>query len=217
MQRDSRNLSTLGSSTYFDSREEKRPETRTRRSVRIAKKDRVQPCFRKDLERRKGSRMCLERADGCKRVNVQLKPLAWCSFSNNKALPSFSLSLVIFLAFSLPRLLSFSLSLFLSLPLYLSLSLFFSTSDFQEFLSCRWHNERARRSTLPGTCVRGRDDIWTLEAVKSQGPLAACSFVPSTRTRDRHLAFNGDDRSFPLSPNGCVYLISNTVEGPRVS
>lgn len=126
---------------------------------------------------------------------------------------SWYFSLSLFLAYSL----SLSLSLFLSLPLYLSLSLFFSTSDFQEFLSCRWHNERARRSTLPGTCVRGRDDIWTLEAVKSQGPLAACSFVPSTRTRDRHLAFNGDDRSFPLSPNGCVYLISNTVEGPRVS
>lgn len=125
MQRDSRNLSTLGSSTYFDSREEKRPETRTRRSVRIAKKDRVQPCFRKDLERRKGSRMCLERADGCKRVNVQLKPLAWCSFSNNKALPSFSLSLVIFLAFSLPRLLSFSLSLFFCLSLSISLYLSF--------------------------------------------------------------------------------------------
>ena len=84
----------------------------------------MQPCFRKDLERRKGSRMCLERADGCKRVNVQLKPLAWCSFSNNKALPSFSLSLVTFL------ILAFSLSLYLSLFLSVSPSISFSISLF---------------------------------------------------------------------------------------
>lgn len=53
VQRDSKNLSTLGPSTCFDSREEKHPETRTRRSVRIAKKGSSATMFPKGFRKAK--------------------------------------------------------------------------------------------------------------------------------------------------------------------
>ena len=114
-------------------------------------------------------------------------------------------------SFSLSLSLSISLSFSLSLPLSPSLSLFFSPSGFQEFRSCQWQRKSSSIDFAGHVCAWA---WWYLNSRSRQkpGPLAACSFVPSTRIRDRHLAFNGDDRSFPLSPNGCVYLISNTVQ-----
>ena len=113
--------------------------------------------------------------------------------------------------------LSISLSLFplcLALPLAVSFS-FFSLHRFQEFRSCRWQRKSSSIDFAGHVCAWA---WWYLNSRSRQkpGPLAACAFVPSTRTRDRHLAFNGDDRRFPLSPSGRVYLISNAVERPRV-
>lgn len=89
----------------------------------------MQPCFRKDLERRKGSRMWLERADGCKRVNVQLKPAGLVLFFEQQSITlflSFSRDISHSLAFSLPRCFSLSLSLSVSPYISFSISLFFS-------------------------------------------------------------------------------------------
>ena len=141
-------------------------------------------------------------------------PLAWCSFSNNKALPSFSLSLVIFLILSLSLFLAVSLSLSFSLCLSLYLFLYISFFLHQVFRNSALAGDNEKSSSIDFAGHVCAWAWWYLNSRSRQkpGPLAACSFVPSARIRDRHLAFNGDDRSFPLSPNGCVYLISNTVQ-----
>lgn len=121
-------------------------------------------------------------------------------FRATKHWPSF------YLSFSVP-----SLSRSASRCLFL----FFSLHRFQEFRSCRWQRKSSSIDFAGHVCAWA---WWYLNSRSRQkpGPLAACAFVPSTRTRDRHLAFNGDDRRFPLSPSGRVYLISNAVERPRV-
>lgn len=131
---------------------------------------------------------------------MQLKPPAWWSFFER--LPSFYISLFLSL---FVRLFSPSLPppLFLFLFFFSPLSTVFRNSALADDNGRELVDRLCRARVCVGVM------IFELPSCQKPSPLAACAFVPSTRTRDRHLAFNGDDRRFPLSPSGPVYLISN--------